>query len=338
MSFVSTIIGTAERVPLPDVIIRAAIQRLCSRTATRLASGNAESDASFADEMAARAIAEYTDAANAQHYEVPAAFFAHVLGPNRKYSSCFYKEPASTLQEAEEEALRQTVEHADLADGQSILELGCGWGSLSLWMARQFPHAQITAVSNSHFAARIHRERGRDARLEQSARHHRGHERVRPGAAVRPHRLGRNVRAHDELARIDDAGALMAEAGRPLLHAHLHPSLRRLSVRPRRRRGLDRAAFLHRRRDAEPSSDPAICRSVRGREGMALERHALPAHRARLARQFRSAPRRDRRACCATSMATTPACGCGAGAGSSSPPQACSATPTAANGASAITG
>lgn len=149
MSFVSTIIGTAERVPLPDVIIRAAIHRLCSRTATRLATGNAESDAWFADEMAARAIAEYTDEANVQHYEVPEAFFALVLGPNRKYSSCFYREPASTLQEAEEEALRQTVEHADLADGQSILELGCGWGSLSLWMARQFPHSDITAVSNS---------------------------------------------------------------------------------------------------------------------------------------------------------------------------------------------
>src|ERR1700712_423523 len=131
MRFVSTIIGTAERVPLPDVIIRAAIHRLCSRTATRLATGNAESDASFADEMAARAIAEYTDEANSQHYEVPQAFFAHVLGPNHKYSSCFYKEPESTLQEAEEESLRQTVEHADLHDGQSILELGCGWGPRS---------------------------------------------------------------------------------------------------------------------------------------------------------------------------------------------------------------
>ena len=148
MSFVSRIIGTAERVPLPDLIIRAAVQRLCSRTATRLASGSAASDAIFADAMAARAIAEYTDEANAQHYEVPAAFFARVLGPNRKYSSCFYKEPKSTLQEAEEEALRQTVAHADLADGQSILELGCGWGSLSLWMARQFPHSEVTAVSN----------------------------------------------------------------------------------------------------------------------------------------------------------------------------------------------
>lgn len=150
MSFVSTVIGAAERVPLPDLLIRAAIQRLCSRTAARLDAGNAENDAAFADEMAARAIAEYTDEANSQHYEVPAAFFARVLGPNRKYSSCFYKEPASTLEEAELEALRQTVEHADIHDGQSILELGCGWGSLSLWMARQFPQAQVTAVSNSN--------------------------------------------------------------------------------------------------------------------------------------------------------------------------------------------
>ena len=150
MSFVSRIIGTAERVPLPDLVIRAAVQRLCSRTATRLASGNAESDASFADEMAARAIADYTEEANTRLDEVPAAFFALVLGPNRKYSSCFYKEPKSTLQEAEEEALRQTVEHADLANGQAILELGCNWGSLSLCMARQFPKSEITAVSNSH--------------------------------------------------------------------------------------------------------------------------------------------------------------------------------------------
>ncbi len=158
MSLISSVIGTAERVPLPDLVIRAAIQRLCSRTATRLARGNAESDAVFADEMAVRAIAEHADAANAQHYEVPAEFFARVLGPNRKYSSCYYKGPESTLQEAEEEALRQTAAHAGLADGQSILELGCGWGSLSLWMARQFRNAEITAVSNSH-SQREHIER-----------------------------------------------------------------------------------------------------------------------------------------------------------------------------------
>src|SRR5690348_14386848 len=137
MSFMSAIIDTAERVPIPDVIIRAAIHRLCSRTAVRLASGSgAESDAAFAREMAERAVAEHTDAANTQHHEVPAAFFAQVLGPNRKCSSCFYKSEASTLQEAEEEALRQTEAHADLADGQSILELDCGWGSRSLFMAQ----------------------------------------------------------------------------------------------------------------------------------------------------------------------------------------------------------
>ena len=149
MSVVSTIIGTAERVPLPDIVIRAAIQRLCSRTATRLAAQSAADDAAFAGQMMLRPIAEHPDAANVQHYEVPQNFFAQVLGPNRKYSSCFYKTDASTLQEAEEEALRQTAEHAALADGQTILELGCGWGSLSLWIARQFPHAKVTAVSNS---------------------------------------------------------------------------------------------------------------------------------------------------------------------------------------------
>jgi cyclopropane-fatty-acyl-phospholipid synthase len=150
VKLISSVIGTAERVPLPDVVIRAAIHQLCSRTAVRLSADDAPSDAAFACEMAARAIAAHTDAANAQHYEVPAAFFARVLGPNRKYSSCFYRAPASSLPEAEEEALRRTAEHAGLADGQSILELGCGWGSLSLWMARQFPNAKIVAVSNSH--------------------------------------------------------------------------------------------------------------------------------------------------------------------------------------------
>ncbi|HEX7792381.1 MAG TPA: cyclopropane-fatty-acyl-phospholipid synthase family protein [Afipia sp.] len=150
MSLISRIIDTAERTPLPDVMIRAGINALCSRTAAKLAMGNAEADAAFARAMAARAIAEHTVDANTQHYEVPAAFFAKVLGPNRKYSSCFYNDAGSTLQEAEEEALRQTVAHADLADGQSILELGCGWGSLSLWMARQFPGATIVAVSNSN--------------------------------------------------------------------------------------------------------------------------------------------------------------------------------------------
>ena len=146
MSVVSAIIGTAERVPLPDVVVRAAIQRLCSRSATKLATLGVADDAAFAGRMMLRPIAGEADTG---HHELPASFFAQVLGPNLKYSSCFYKTEATTLQEAEEEALRQSVEHAGIADGQTILELGCGWGSLSLWMARQFPHARITAVSNS---------------------------------------------------------------------------------------------------------------------------------------------------------------------------------------------
>ena len=150
MSVTSRLIGAAERVPLPDVLIRTAIHQLCSRTAVRFATGDARSDEKFARDMADRAIAEHADAANAQHYEVPAAFFGRVLGPNRKYSSCFYPDSTSTLREAEEEALRQTVDHADFADGQSILELGCGWGSLSLFMARSFPNSKVVAVSNSH--------------------------------------------------------------------------------------------------------------------------------------------------------------------------------------------
>ncbi len=146
MSVVSAIIGTAERVPLPDVVIRAAIQRLCSRMATRLSVLGPADDAAFAGRMMLRPIAE---GAAAGHDAAPASFFADFLGPNRKFSSCFYKTDATTLQEAEEEALRQTVEHAGLADGEAILELGCGWGSLSLWTARQFPHATVTAVAAS---------------------------------------------------------------------------------------------------------------------------------------------------------------------------------------------
>ena len=87
-------------------------------------------------------------AANAQHYELPPAFFHLILGPRLKYSCCLY-DGAATLADAEECALIETAAHAELEDGQSILELGCGWGSLTLWMAERFPGAEIVAVSNS---------------------------------------------------------------------------------------------------------------------------------------------------------------------------------------------
>jgi cyclopropane-fatty-acyl-phospholipid synthase len=99
--------------------------------------------------MACYPIAVHVDDANAQHYEIPAEFFTLVLGPRRKYSCCLYEDGVDTLAAAEVRALEVSAERALLADGQRILELGCGWGSLSLWMARNYPSARITAVSNS---------------------------------------------------------------------------------------------------------------------------------------------------------------------------------------------
>jgi cyclopropane-fatty-acyl-phospholipid synthase len=99
--------------------------------------------------MNGRPVAEHADAANRQHYELPAEFFDYILGPRRKYSCCLYADPGESLESAEDRALVETALHADLADGQDILELGCGWGSLSLWMAERYPNASITAVSNS---------------------------------------------------------------------------------------------------------------------------------------------------------------------------------------------
>ncbi|MFC1758257.1 SAM-dependent methyltransferase, partial [Planctomycetota bacterium] len=90
-----------------------------------------------------------TDSANEQHYEVPAEFFATVLGPRLKYSSCFFSSPKQSLADAEDEMLGLTCKRADIENGMRVLELGCGWGSLTLWMAEHFPHCEITALSNS---------------------------------------------------------------------------------------------------------------------------------------------------------------------------------------------
>ncbi len=139
-----------ELAPLPDGITRLGIAFLVTRARRRLQDEPVATEAAFAEDMGSHPIAENTEDANAQHYEVPAEFFDLVLGPRRKYSSGYYGSAAATLAEAEDRALAETCEHAGLADGQDILELGCGWGSLSLWMAEHYPAARITAVSNSH--------------------------------------------------------------------------------------------------------------------------------------------------------------------------------------------
>lgn len=138
---------------IPDALIRLAIRKMLRERLREEDRGSEEANRAqllaFAEEMRRSPIALRTDSANAQHYEVPAAFFERVLGPRLKYSSAFYAERCSSLGDAEEAMLRLSCERAQLADGQDVLELGCGWGSLTLWMAEQFPGSRITAVSNS---------------------------------------------------------------------------------------------------------------------------------------------------------------------------------------------
>src|SRR3569833_2475884 len=146
MNAITLATGLIERAPIPDAIVRLGIAALCERTYRKLTAASATIDRDFAASTASLPIAEHVEDANAQHYEVPAAFFEAVLGPQRKYSCCLFRSPNGDLAAAEENALAETAAHADLADGQAILELGCGWGSLSLWMARHYPAARIVAV------------------------------------------------------------------------------------------------------------------------------------------------------------------------------------------------
>ncbi|HKX65101.1 MAG TPA: class I SAM-dependent methyltransferase, partial [Rhizomicrobium sp.] len=147
MSFAAAAASFAERYTLPDCVIRAGMRRVIAANDGQVTPP--DTDEAFARAMAQRPIAEHADAANRQHYELPPEFFALFLGPHRKYSSCFYPSGGESLGEAEVLALAETMAHAGLAEGQEILELGCGWGSLSLTMAEKFPTARITSVSNS---------------------------------------------------------------------------------------------------------------------------------------------------------------------------------------------
>ena len=140
-------INLAERGLVPLPALRIGIRRLLAK---RLLEAAQDPNVSaFSAHLKESAIAVLPEKANEQHYEVPADFFELTLGPNLKYSSAYWPEGTASLSEAEEAMLRLTVQRADLADGQEILELGCGWGSLTLHMAQRFPNANITAVSNS---------------------------------------------------------------------------------------------------------------------------------------------------------------------------------------------
>ncbi len=166
-------IDLAERGWVPDPLLRWGIRRLLRRRLADEVPADADARerrlAELQRAIDAAPVAPHADAANAQHYEVPPAFFEEMLGPRLKYSCCWWDGTTPDLAAAEEAMLRLTAERAGLADGQRVLELGCGWGSLTLWIAERYPGARVEAVSNSKdqraFVEARARERGLDGRV-----------------------------------------------------------------------------------------------------------------------------------------------------------------------------
>jgi len=140
---------------LPDFIlrwkVRNALQALASQIATEAEDyeNKVKLERDFIEEIKTMPIAINQTDANEQHYEVPAEFYRIVLGPRLKYSSCLYKNPHSTLRQAELDMLETYAERSEMKDGMSLLDLGCGWGSVALYFAEKFPKSSVTALSNS---------------------------------------------------------------------------------------------------------------------------------------------------------------------------------------------
>jgi cyclopropane-fatty-acyl-phospholipid synthase len=153
MNLLSAGIDAVERGLIPDTITRVAIRRLCAQRLRDCEPGRENANSrrfeELVESMRTGPIAPVPEKANEQHYELPPQFFVTILGPHRKYSACFFPTAATSLEDAESAALEITCQRADIGDGQTILELGCGWGSLSLWMAERYRGSRITAVSNS---------------------------------------------------------------------------------------------------------------------------------------------------------------------------------------------
>ncbi|MEM7275771.1 MAG: class I SAM-dependent methyltransferase [Actinomycetota bacterium] len=147
------VLTAAEAGRIPDLLLKAGIAlRLRSKVATERRGGPAAVAARKRAMLEARAagpITTHVADANRQHYEVPSEFFLRILGPRLRYSCCYWPDGVDDLASAEEAALAQTVERARIIDGDRVLELGAGWGSLSLYLAERFPHSEVVTVSNS---------------------------------------------------------------------------------------------------------------------------------------------------------------------------------------------
>ena len=166
----STVLAWTEKGLVPDSVIRAGIRRLCRQRLKDIQADDPQGAAtaldSFVEGMNKSPIALVPELANEQHYEVPAAFFDEVLGVHRKYSCCHWDDDTRNLDQAENSALQITCARAGIEDGMAVLDLGCGWGSLSLWIAQQYPNCMVTSVSNSapqrQHIEQLARERGLD--------------------------------------------------------------------------------------------------------------------------------------------------------------------------------
>ena len=135
-----------DRGLVPDFLIQNGIRRLLRQRLAEIAGTDLHA---FKNSMKHSTLAVETQAANQQHYEVPTEFYDACLGARKKYSSCYFIDGNTTLDQAEEAMLQISCDRAQLSDGQKILELGCGWGAITLWMAEKYPGSEITAVSNS---------------------------------------------------------------------------------------------------------------------------------------------------------------------------------------------
>ncbi|NUN16256.1 MAG: class I SAM-dependent methyltransferase [Myxococcales bacterium] len=146
-------IAAAEMGRIGDNVIRAAIKTICLKRSVEIfrlsANKRREELERFTAILDQSEIVIAPEIANAQHYEVPAEWFQHMLGPRMKYSCCAFSPGVTDLAVAEDVALAETCRRAELKDGHRIVELGCGWGSLTIWMAERFPASSIVAVSNS---------------------------------------------------------------------------------------------------------------------------------------------------------------------------------------------
>ncbi len=143
-------IELAERELLPEWATRMGIRAIVKERLSEEVDNELTRYYALRELLNQEPLAVNTQEANEQHYEVPAEFFSYALGKHKKYSSCYYDSPTDTLDQAEAKMLALTCERAELRDGMQVLELGCGWGSLTLWMGEHYPNASITGVSNSN--------------------------------------------------------------------------------------------------------------------------------------------------------------------------------------------